>query len=271
MLNGIEYLELCIQSILNQGYPNIEQIFVDGGSTDGTLELLADYQVKYPRRIKYITGKDKGVGDALNKGFKTAGGDIYGWLDADDIYEPDAIMAVVDFFRANPDAYFVFGESDVINENGEVIRKRLVKDFDLKEATNDRHYIVICAAFYKREVVEKVGGFNDLGNDLDFWLRVAQEFKLYRIDKMISHWRLHQGGITMSSSERNRQTDRRRFREDYLLCRQYGGSIFSARCRRYFIFSILDRLQLYPFVNFKVLPILRRYPWMNKVLKILGA
>jgi len=271
ILNGVKYLEACIQSVLNQSYPYIEHIFVDGGSIDGTLEMLSSYKARYTDRIRFVSQPDRGVGEAVNKGLRIAKGGIFGWLDSDDVYETDAIMTVVEFFRSNPDAYFVFGESDVINEVGEVIRKRPIKDFDLKEAINDRHYIVICAAFYRQEVIERVGFFNTLGNDLDFWIRVGKKFQIYRIEKTFSHWRSHQDGITMSREAKNRTTDRQRFREDYLLCRQNGGSIFAPRVRRYLMFVILDRLGLYHFANFMVLPKLRRYSFTNKVLRLLGA
>lgn len=271
VLNGAKYLEICIGSVLEQTYPHIEHIFIDGGSKDGTLELLSQYRAKYPDRIKVISELDAGVGEAVSNGMRMAKGDILGWLDSDDLYEPDAVLSIVQFFRSNKDAYFVFGESDVIDEAGNVIQKRLIKDFDLREAINDRHYIVFCAAFYRREVTEKVGFFNTLGNDLDFWIRAGKEFQLHRIDKLLSHWRRHQGGITMSGAVRDRNIDRQRFKEDYDLCRRYGGNFLAPRIRRYYIFTILDRLGLYHFVNFTLLPRLRRYAFLSRILKLLGA
>jgi len=165
----------------------------------------------------------------------------------------------------------VFGGCDIIDEAGKVIGKRPVKDFILKEAVSDRHYIFLPAVFYRREVVDKAGPFNALGNDLDFYLRVADSFELYRTDKTLAKWRRHHGSITASRETKDRKTDRQRFREDYLICRQHGGSILAPRCRRYFIFVALDRLGLYHFVNFAVLPRLRRYSFTNTMVKILGA
>jgi glycosyltransferase involved in cell wall biosynthesis len=271
VLNGIKYLETCIQSVLSQSYPYIEHIFIDGGSTDGTLDILSSYQARYPDRIRFISEPDRGVGEALNKGLKMAKGEIFGWFDSDDVLEADAIMMVVNFFRSNPEAYFVFGESNVINEKGEVIRKVPIKDFNLKEAINDRHHIHFTSAFYKREVIERVGGFNTLGNDLDFWIRVGKVFPMHRIEKTLSNWRLHGDTVSASREVNKRRMVRQRFREDYLLCRQNGGSIFAPRVRRYFIFLVLDRLRLYLFVNYVVLPKLRRFPFINRVLRILGA
>lgn len=249
VFNGVKYLEACIQSVLNQGYSNIEQIFVDGGSTDGTLEMLADYQSRYPGRIRFVSERDEGVGEALNRGLKLAKGQIFGWLDSDDLYETDAIAAVVGFFTQNPEAYFVFGACDTINETGKLTGKHPVKDWDLKEAINDRHYIVMGAAFYRREVVEKAGDFNTLGNDLDFWLRVAQSFKMHRIQKTLYRQRQHGENVTFSKDSRRAKMNRDKYRQDYLLCRKYGGGIFAPRVRRYFIFVLLDKLRLYRFAS----------------------
>jgi len=271
VLNGIKYLKQCIQSVLNQDYPYIEHIFVDGGSSDGTLDMLSNYKAKCPDRIRFVSEPDRGVGEALNRGLKMAKGEIFGWLDSDDVYEPDAIMTVVEFFKSNPDAYFVFGEGNIINEAGEVIRKRLTKDFDLEEVINDKCYILLTSAFYRREVIERVGLFNTLGNDVDFWIRVGKVFQMHRIEKTLSNWRLHGDSISTSRETNKMRTVKQRFREDYLLCRQHGGSIFAPRCRRYFIFVILDRLGLYYFVNFVILAKLRRYPFINKVLRMLGV
>ncbi|MBI2852692.1 MAG: glycosyltransferase [Chloroflexi bacterium] len=271
VLNGIKYLETCIQSVLAQSYPNIEHIFVDGGSTDGTLEMLAGYQSRYPDRVRFVSQRDEGVGEALNRGLKMARGDIFGWLDSDDLYEPDAIAVVVSFFKANQDACFVFGGSDVINATGEIIGKHPVKDWDTNEAINDRHYIVMGAAFYRREVIQKVGYFNTLGNDLDFWLRVAQVFPMHRMDNTLFLQRRHEDSFTLSTDPRKIRINWQRYREDYLLCRKYGGSILAPRARRYFIFLVLDRLKLYRFVAAKLLPGLRSHSFTNKVLKLLGA
>lgn len=271
VLNGTRYLEACIQSVLNQGYSNIEQVFVDGGSTDGTLEMLADYQSRYPGRIRFVSERDEGVGEALNRGLKMAKGDIFGWLDSDDLYEPDAIAAVVDFLKKTMDAYFVFGSCDTIDETGKITGSHPVKDWDFKEAVNDRHYIVMGAAFYRREVIEKAGGFNTLGNDLDFWLRVAKSFDMHRIDKTLYHQRQHADNMTFSKDPRRARINRERYRQDYLLSRRYGGGILAPRVRRYFIFVLLDKLRLYRFVSLTLLPSAKRHALMRKaVIKLVG-
>jgi len=243
VLNGVKYLEVCLQSVLNQSYPNIEHIFVDGGSTDGTLDLLKGYQAKYPERIRFISESDKGAGEGWNKGLRMAKGGIFGWLGSDDTYEPDAVQTVVEFFTANPDAYFVFGDCNFINEKGEIIGKAQTKNFDLREMINDANCIPCPSAFYKREVIEQVGWFDDLvGSDRDYWIRAGMVFTLHRIEKVLSSFRIHAESATTGSSKKLRKMH---LRADYITTRRYGGSIFARYCRAYYKFTIIEGLHLW--------------------------
>jgi len=258
VLNGVKYLEECIESILAQSYPCIEHIFVDGSSTDGTLEVLSCYKAKYPERIRFISEPDKGPGDAWNKGLRMAKGEIFGWLGADDMSEPNAIQTVVEFFRANPDAYFVFGACNYINEKGEIIKVSEPKDFNLEEMINDANCIPCPSAFYKREVIEKVGWFDTLGNDRDYWMRAGKIFQLYRIEEMLSNFRIHEGSATTGSSKEKRKMW---LRVDCITSRRHGGGIFSGYCRRYYRFVMIESLR----------PILGpAYPLIGKMFRVLG-
>jgi len=259
VLNGIKYLEACIESVLNQSYPYIEHIFVDGGSTDGTLELLSSHRARHPERIRFISEPDKGAEDAWNKGWKIARGEIFGWLGSDDMFEPGAIQTVVEFFRANPDACFVFGGCNIINERGEVIGKVAVRDFDLEEAINDRCLVPAPSAFYRREVIEKVG-FMDTSIhscDLDYWIRVGKVFEIYQIETTLANFRHHKDS-TSGSKEAYKMYPR----EVFIISRRYGGSLFSPCARRYYRMVIIERLR--PILG----PI---YPFIWKALNILPA
>ncbi len=235
VLNGVKYLETCVESVLAQGYPFIEQIFVDGGSTDGTVEILLNYQAKYPKNVVFVSDPGKMVGDALNKGISVAKGDIICWLDSDDVYELNAIQIAIDFFRANPDAYFLFGGCNMINERGEIISQFTIKDFDLREAVTRWHYIVFCAVFFKREVIQQIGSFNSLGNDLDFYIRVNRVFQMHQTKYVLANWRSHKDGISKNASRRAKIIRRNRMYEDVILCLKNGGNILSPKCVRYYL------------------------------------
>lgn len=249
VLNGSKYLEACIQSVLNQDYPYIEHIFIDGDSTDGTLNILAKYRDKYPGRIRFISEPDKGAGDAWNKGLRMAKGEIFGWLGSDDMSEPGAMRAVVEFFTSHSDAYFVFGECNIINERGEIISESRSKDFNLEEIINKGCYVATPSSFYRREVIEKVGSYDTRGNDLDFLIRAGKIFKIYRIEKKLSNFRKHENSQTGS-----RKTHKMWLRDDCIVSRRYGGSVFSGYCRRYYVFLIVEGLRpifwsVYPFIE----------------------
>lgn len=255
VFNGVKYLVPCLESVLNQSYSNMEHIFVDGGSTDGTVDLLISYQAKYPDRIRFISEPDKGAGDAWNKGWRIAKGGIFGWLGADDMSVPGAIQTVVEFFRNNPDAYFVFGDCNFINAGCEITGKSQAKDFNLKEMINDSNCIPCPSAFYRREVVDKVGWLGNLGNDREYWIRAGKLFTIHRIEEVLSSFRIHEGSESTGSSKEIRKLW---LREDCLTTRHYGGSIFAGYCRRYYKFLIIEGLR--PVLGFA-------YPALKKVLR----
>jgi len=261
VLNGIEYLEICIQSVLNQSYPYIEHIFVDGGSTDGTVDMLSSYKAKYPDRVRFISEPDKCSAEAWNKGWKMAKGEIFGWLGSDDTYELDDVQTVVEFFRANPEAYFVYGDCNIINERGEIIGKRETRDFNLEEVINGSTIASPTSAFYKREVIEKVG-FMDTslqGAELDYWIRVGMVFPMHRIENVLSNFRKHGKVIIGKRFVDYNTATKVGLRENWLVSRRYGGGLFSPLARRYYKFLIVDWLR--PVLGFT-------YPLIKKVLRL---
>jgi glycosyltransferase involved in cell wall biosynthesis len=250
VLNGVKYLEPCIESVLNQSYPHIEHIFVDGGSIDGTVEVLSNYSVRYFGKVRYISEPDNGGSEAANKGIRMAKGEILGFLGSDDIYEPGAIEAVVDFFGVNPSAHLVYGDSNVIDEKGELIGRFRTKDFDLKKTINGDVFPAGPSTFYSREVFEKIGLFDALVCDLDFLIRAGKVFPIYRIDNVLSSYRVHKGSLTTGSWERRKK----QFRDVRIISRRHGGSIFSMYSRIYYAYVLLDWFRpvfgpIYPFIG----------------------
>ena len=123
--NQAQFLERTILSVLNQNYPNLEYIIIDGGSTDGSVEIIK----KYEKYLAYwISEKDKGQAHAINKGFEKATGELVGWQNSDDIYLPNAFYKVVEIFREKPDYDVYFGNIYFIDESDSIIRDlRFVK------------------------------------------------------------------------------------------------------------------------------------------------
>jgi glycosyltransferase involved in cell wall biosynthesis len=250
VLNGVKYLEPCIESVLSQSYPHIEHVFIDGGSTDGTVDVLSRYSTKYPDRVRFISEPDKGAWDALNKGVQMARGEIVANLGSDDTLEPGAIEAVVEFFRANRAAYIVFGGYNCIDAKGELIQRSRAKDFNLKETINGTMFPAGPSTFYRRELFGKIGLFDALVSDFDFIIRVGKVFQIYRIDKVLSSYRIHKGSLTTGSWERRKK----QFRDIRIISRRHGGSIFSVYSRIYYAYVIIDWLRpvfgpVYPFIG----------------------
>src|SRR5215510_10504684 len=135
--NQARYIEATIQSVLSQDYPNMEYLIVDGGSTDGTVEIIKKYSLEsggsppvsqklasgYYKIDWWVSQPDKGQTDAINKGFAQARGQILAWLNSDDTYEPGAISTAVKYLVDHPKVGMVYGDCNFINEDGRVIGK----------------------------------------------------------------------------------------------------------------------------------------------------
>ncbi|MBI5643600.1 MAG: glycosyltransferase [Deltaproteobacteria bacterium] len=240
VFNGIKYLEGCVQSVLEQDYPHIEHVFIDAGSADGTVELLKEYSLKYPGRIRFLSEPDNGPGDGWNKGLKMAKGSIFGCLGYDDLYTPDAVSTVVEFLTAHPEAFFVHANCDLINGDGEVIGRHNVRGFDYQAFADTALHISTTSAFYRREVMEKIGWLDSSGDDFDVMLRITKNFKAYGIDKVISSLRIHDSFFNPDNFHKRIKM----YRQTYEVSRKYGGRVFSPLALRYYICLIINRTHL---------------------------
>jgi glycosyltransferase involved in cell wall biosynthesis len=267
VFNGMNYLDACIQSVLNQNYLYTEHIFIDGGSTDGTLELLASYIEKYPGRIVMISRPGIGPEKSWNIGLKHAKGDIIGWLGADDMFVPGAVFTIVDFFSTHPGACFVFGACETITETGELISTSIPRNFDLNEALNDMCYIPTTSAFYRREVIDTIGYLDDSFHccDFDYWIRAGKEFHLYRIDALLSRSRFHKNSTSGIIGKRIYP------KECYRISRKHGGALISGYCIKYMGSVVIESCRpvlgwLYPSLS----PVMKKkvYPVLVRVINI---
>lgn len=169
--NQVQFIERSIFSILNQNYANLEFIIIDGGSTDGTVDIIK----KYERHLAYwISEPDNGQSDALNKGFLRATGDIYGWLNSDDLYMPGAFSRAVAAFSKYPDKGIVYGDWLAIDANERTIAYEYAFDFNLNQFKYEGFHLNAQAMFWRRDVHERFGGFDPgLHNTMDYQLILA--------------------------------------------------------------------------------------------------
>lgn len=175
--NGADYIEENILSIKNQNYPNIEHIIIDGGSTDGTVDIIKKYHNTY--NLKWISEKDAGVYDAFNKGFRMATGEIYAWLDGDNYFQIGIIKKVVDILKENDEIDIVHGDVEIVSNNGKHIRVYRAPNVSFKNALlkNTGAIPLQPSAFLRREVYREIGEFNvnyRIAADYEFWLRVLK-------------------------------------------------------------------------------------------------
>jgi len=190
-LNRAHYLVPTIGSVVGQDYPRIECIVVDGGSTDGTVEILR----QYGHSIKWVSEPDKGHADAINKGWSMSKGEILSWLNADDLYVlPDAISNALSYLKANKHLDMVYGDYSEISEDGEVIRGVLrPREWDLAYAVKQCHYTIPQAtSFMRRSILEKVRWLDaEFGNgkDHELWLRIGMVGTIRYVPVHIAHIR----------------------------------------------------------------------------------
>ncbi len=193
--NTEKYLEETILSILNQkGNFDLEYIIIDGGSTDGSLEIIKKYQNK----LKYISEKDRGQADGINKGLKMATGDIVAFLNSDDLYTEGTLEKVVKYFENNPECKWLTGYCKIINEHGTEIREYITKYKNMKLKNFSLNQLLIedsisqPATFWRRELLEEIGYFDEdlhYAMDQDYWCKIAKKYPLHLIKEYLAKFR----------------------------------------------------------------------------------
>ena len=197
--NQAAFIQATMDSVLSQDYPHIEYIVVDGGSTDGTVDILKACD---DPRLTWVSEPDRGQSDAINKGLQKAQGDILAYLNSDDLYLPGAISVTVNAFNENPDVDLVYGDCIYIDKNGVQIGAARGEAFDLQQIVTGRVFMPQQSAFWRKRVTEAIGMFDESLHytmDVDYWLRLfADGFKPAYFPGERGAYRLHGDSKTVS-------------------------------------------------------------------------
>ncbi len=235
--NQADYLEATIKSVLEQSYPHIEYIIMDGGSTDGSVDVIQ----KYAGKLRYWeSAKDKGQTDAINKGFNRAKGDILAWLNSDDTYaNPNAIADAVNFLVANPEVAMVYADCDFINEQGQVIGKFASRQTDYAKLRTGYVHIPQQTMFFRARYWKELGPLDPsfyFAMDYDLWVRIAKHAPIqYLPGKTWANFRIH-------TSSKTNVNDERGWKEMLRVHYRDGGSFFSPIVAKYYLRKIIGPL-----------------------------
>jgi glycosyltransferase involved in cell wall biosynthesis len=204
-VNRARTLPEALESVRTQGYPRVEHIVVDGGSTDGTLEIL-----RRAEGVRWTSEPDRGLSHAMNKGVAAAQGEVIGWLNADDRYLPGALDAVGSAMAQRPDALWATGRCRIIDGDGREIRRRvtayknaLLRRYSFRLYLT-QNFISAPATFLRREAFGRVGLFDEryrISMDYDLYLRLARDADPLILDRYLSDFRMVEGTLSMSGFE----------------------------------------------------------------------
>ncbi|MCM3878062.1 MAG: glycosyltransferase [Thermoanaerobaculia bacterium] len=194
-----KFIRATIESVLSQGYPNLDYRVHDGGSTDETLAVLREFEP----RVTFVSEKDAGQADAINRGLATATGEVLGYLNSDDVLRPGALAAVGEAFALDPELLFVWGRASYLDEAGNAVSPYLARP-DAIERLADACFIAQPAAFFRRKVWEEIGPFDTSlhhAMDYDYWLRIAARYprsKMRFVDSELAGCRMHADAKTVA-------------------------------------------------------------------------
>jgi glycosyltransferase involved in cell wall biosynthesis len=200
--NQAEFLEGTIRSVLDQDYQNLEYIIVDGGSDDGSLDIIQKYS---DQLAWWVSEPDQGQTDAINKGFAQAKGDILAWLNSDDTYLAGAVTEAVDYLQSHPEVGMVYGDTNLIDEKGNVIGSFPARQTDNRRLMRGYVHIPQPASFFRADLWKKVGPLDPsffFAMDYDLWVRLSQQAPLKYHPRTWANFRLHGEAKSIESDDR---------------------------------------------------------------------
>jgi len=234
--NQAQFLEQTIQSVLGQDYPQIEYIIVDGGSTDGSVDMIKKYE---GRLAWWISEQDQGQTDAINKGFAHSKGEVLAWINSDDTYNPRAVGQAVKYLIENPDIAMVYADCNFINEAGQVIGKFNSKQTDYRRLREGYVHIPQQTMFFRAKYWQELGPLDPsfyFAMDYDLWTRIASKAPIkYLAGQTWANFRIHDLGKTTTHDDRCWPEMLRVHYRD-------GGGFFSLIVAKYYLRKIIGSL-----------------------------
>jgi hypothetical protein len=193
VFNSAKYIEQTILSVLSQNYPNLEYFIIDGGSTDGTLDIIRKYESQISG---WISEPDHGMYDALNKGFARTTGEVMGWISATDQYHVGGLTVVGSVFRDLPQVEWITGRATGFDESGmTVVIHDLPHWTRMRFLAGANRYIQQESTFWRRSLWERSGSRVDdsrrYASDFELWVRFFRHAQLYPVDALIGGFRAH--------------------------------------------------------------------------------
>jgi len=246
--NQARYIEATIRSVLDQDYPNLEYLVVDGGSSDGAADVIRGYA---DRLAWWVSEKDRGQTDAINKGFARAKGQILAWLNSDDTYEPGAVAAAAAYMAAHPEVGLLYADANFIDERGHVIGHFPVAQTDYARLRRGYVHVPQQAAFFRADLWRQVGPLDPdfyFAMDYDLWVRLARVSRVkYLPGQVWANFRLHGDGKTIAADDRC-------WPEMLKVHYRDGGSFFAPIVGKYYLRKLAA-----PLVNWRRQRQMRRY------------
>ena len=213
--NQAQFIDHTLRSVINQEYPDLEYIVIDGASTDGSVDVIR----RNASHLAYwVSEPDQGQTDALIKGFSRATGDILCYLNSDDLFEPGTLREVAMFFLENREAQAVYGDSVFIDVAGRPIKPKKEHPFNRFIWLYDYDFIPQPSTFWRRSIYEKVGGLDpafELAMDADLFIRFAEVSPIRHVRRTWSRMRLY-------PEQKNQRFRARSNQEDLIIRRRYG-------------------------------------------------
>jgi glycosyltransferase involved in cell wall biosynthesis len=212
--NQERFIEATLRSVINQNYPNLELIVIDGGSSDKSLEVIKKYE---PHIAYWVSEPDGGQTHGLIKGFDRASGDIWCWLNSDDLHTPHTLFEVAHSFLRYPDVDAIFGDALWIDQCGQPLREQREIPFNRFLWMYTYNYIPGMSMFWRQELYQKAGGLNpdyDLAMDADLWIRFADVGRLKHVKAVWSQMRFY-------AEQKNRRLRNRSDAEDWKIRARY--------------------------------------------------